>query len=786
MLACRPMLCFAAGVMLGAVAMRIRPELAERLIIGWLSAIGLFIWLILTPAKDGAADPANLPEGYAGHILPRPGFFARRGMNRSILIFSFLCLLAGATRQWQWGERAAAALRGLPDKYWFNATFQALGPSRVWPDEKGVWLAPVLLVSAEGNENINLPARLGGPEGLTFLRGDLILTRVRRERLNPPDYPGAFNLPLWLEKNEAFASFGVARPVKAGEKPFFRVIRLDYPPVLVLIGRHIDSIRGWAIGKTLEFGGTHGNLLSAMLYGYRHKLDVKLRDAFRRVGIGHVLAISGLHVGLVVGLLWWVGGWFGLAGRIKAAGCLVISLVYLGLAGGQVAAFRATMMACIHFLGIIAGRRGDMLNSLGAAALFLTFYNPASPMDISFQLSFTAMIFIHAGLGLHPGRRRGRARASAPLDWRSRLGGELSALARLSLATWIGLFPIIALVFNQVNLIGLLINIAVIPAMSVVLAGGLLLPWLGWIPGVSRLLVLPADFLVETAFWADRLPWSSFSCHRPEIYQAALFYAAAALFLLRGMFRDESWRRRWRNASGAMLALSFAGLLFGLVSEPPPPGGRISHLPGRGFGSLIVEAEDGDIAILGSLERSGLNQAGWLHSLKRSGRPDVIVVGGSVGDRLSSLSFHYELGETGNLEPTIPEQAGRRFGWRPVRRGSGIRFAYRRDLRGRLLWLAAKTGDKSVCIAPYPSLRQLEILADDAARMNFRLLCLGLPRGTGIDDSLPEFAVPVAVMGWAGQNFRPGWFSRRDYGAVRLEKELTGFDGVEWRLIPRE
>jgi ComEC/Rec2-related protein len=775
------MLCFAVAVMAGATAMRIWPEWADWLSFGWLAAaVPILFWLVLPPAP-AVVSLHKIPEGYARHILPRPGFFARRGLNTFMLLAGILFFLTGAWRQVSWQSGKEAGLNRLPREIWFNATFTALEPCRLLPDG-GAWRVKAVLVSANDGANVNLPVRLSGPAGIDFRRGDIILTRVRREELRQPAYPGAFDFSLWLERDGMFASFAVARPREANRPLRFQVVGIDSPPFPIRIRRHIDALRIWAIGAVRVNGGDQGAVLAAMLFGYRDDMDRELRDTFRRVGIGHVLAISGLHVGLVVGLFWWISGWLSLSGRIRAAACLVLSLVYLGLAGGQVAASRATLMACIHFSGIMVGRRSDMLNSLGAAAFILTLANPASPMDVSFQLSFTAIIFIHAGLEM---RDTVSTKRFQPRSARQRLAGGATALVRLSIATWAGLFPIIAMVFNQINLVGLPINIIVIPLMSLVLAGGLMLPCLGWIPGCGPILSFPAVILERIAHWADTLPYSSFPSHGPSKSTMLAFYFAAALFLIRKMMPAGKWRKCWRNISAGLLILSFVGLFASMKSFPPPAGGRIVVLPGWGFGSIVVETETGGLAVLGTIARGGQDEAGWLHSQRRSGAVGVVAIGRPREGRLYALAYHFGIAAAIDLENTVREFAGRRSGWLPIPETPGAEYAFRRDLRGRLLWLAARIGKRSVCVAPFITPNQVEMFRDDAIRLGFRLIFLGGLFRDGADPPvvIPDFKVPVVFFGRPERIAQPSWLSRREYGVISLADDLAGFDGRVWRLL---
>jgi hypothetical protein len=403
-------------------------------------------------------------------------------------------------------------------------------------------------------------------------------------------------------------------------------------------------------------------------------------------------------------------------------------------------------------------------------------------MDVSFQLSFTAIIFIHVGLETRGASSPNRFR---PRSARKRLADEVAALVRLSIATWAGLFPIIALVFNQINLVGLPINIVVIPLMSLVLACGLLLPCLGWIPGCGSVLSLPAALLERIALWADSLPYSSFPSHAPDKMAMLAFYLAVALFSIRNMIHAGKWRKRWRNGSAVSMFLSFIGLFAGMQSAPPPAGGRIAVLPGWGFGSLVVETETGGLAALGTVARGGQDEAGWLHSQRRSGAVGVIAIGRPREGKLYALDYHSGIAAAIDLANTDKEFAGRRTGWLPVPGTPGAEYAFRRDLRGRLLWLAARTGKRSVCVAPFLTANQLEMFRNDAARLDFRLIFLGGLRRDDPDSPAiaSGFTVPVIFFGKPDRISRPGWFSRREYGCIRLARDLSGFDGREWRRL---
>ena len=786
MLAGRPMLCFAVAAMTGAILARLFPGTDEWFSAGWLAAAVLVGWFVLTPGgRDSAETGAALPEGYARHVLPLPGFFARRGLNRLMIVAGWLFLMAGAERQTAWRKSVDMELSRLPGREWFSASFIALEPSHIRPGTENARRVRARLIEGGGIKNLNLTVQLQAPADERFRRGDLVLAWVRREQSRMQPYPGAFDPPLWLENNGVFARLAVPLVGKDGKKPYFRVINLEESTLSTWVRRLVDDLRSLAVDRTLELAGDQGSLLSAMLYGYREDLDRDLRDAFRRVGIGHVLAISGLHVGLLTGLLWWLGGWLSLSRRARSGGCLVLSFLYLGLAGGQVAAARATVMLGIHFLGGIAGRRSDMLNSLGAAALLLVFINPSAPFDVSFQLSFTAMVFIHASIRREPegGRRPQESARSGEANSRvRRVLAEIPPLARISFATWLGLFPIVASVFNQVNLIGLAINIVVIPLMTLVLAGGLLLPWLGWLPGCAWLLCLPSRALAGLTLAADRLPYASFSCHAPALPALAVFYLSAIVFLLGGLARDRTRQRRWRNVSMAGVGLAFLVVLVSMASEPPPAGGRTTILPGRGFGSLVAESAGG-AAVIGEWDRGGEDEADWLHSQRRGGGVGVLSLTRPGKDNLSALAYHYPLTAVTFLPKENRKEANLRKDWLPVPGAPGVEYAFRRDQNGKLVWLAARAGENSVCLTPYLTVNRLKTFRRDAREMKFRLLRLAFYGSGWKNLSPPDFPCLVAANAGSVPPDRPNWFNRGAYGALRLSGELVGFAGGRWEKI---
>ena len=155
--------------------------------------------------------------------------------------------------------------------------------------------------------------------------------------------------------------------------------------------RAIEAIRhhvNACIHRNLS--GTPAAILQGVLLGDRSALGEDVREAFRRAGVAHVLAVSGLHVGLIA-----AGAFFALrvmgCGR-RVTGCLTLLLVwgYAVVTGGSASVVRAATMATTVMGGGLIDREGNALNGLGFAAFVLLAWRPGDLFDVGFQLSFGA------------------------------------------------------------------------------------------------------------------------------------------------------------------------------------------------------------------------------------------------------------------------------------------------------------------------------------------------------------------------------------------------------------
>ncbi|MDP6777105.1 MAG: ComEC/Rec2 family competence protein, partial [Candidatus Latescibacteria bacterium] len=213
--------------------------------------------------------------------------------------------------------------------------------------------------------------------------GDRVRLRLRLRRPEPARNPGAFNYRDFLERKGIYGIGVVRRPdqilgVVPGEGGLlWQSIVL---PLRRLIRRAID--------KNLS-GGPAG-LLKGMLLGEKRSVPEPVRQAFTDSGVNHVLAVSGLHVGLIAAAAFFVCRGLGMGRAGTGVATVIVLVVYAAVTRLPPSVLRACAMASAAILGALIDRDGEGINVLGAAGLGILAWRPRDLFDIGFQLSFAA------------------------------------------------------------------------------------------------------------------------------------------------------------------------------------------------------------------------------------------------------------------------------------------------------------------------------------------------------------------------------------------------------------
>ena len=323
------------------------------------------------------------------------------------------------------------------------------------------------------------------------------------------------------------------------------------------------------------FPAKEASVMQTLLLGEKEELDAEVKALYQKNGIAHILSISGLHITLLGMGVYRLLKRLGLPVRAAVGGAMLL-LIYGVMVGMSVSASRAIGMYLLQMLGIFVGRTYDMLTGLGLMALLLVLQEPERLCDVSFLMSFGAVLGICILTPVLSGDGRERD-ADAELEvkgisawlrtvadilgdsayernkyregWRkvayegiqrivSAVKGDFAASVGVILFT----LPVQLWFFYEIPVYSVLLNLLVLPFMSVVVAGGILslIPGLGLVGTVDCLILWWYEWICGRF---AQLPGAIWCVGRPEIWQIVCYYVGIFLLVF-GREYVEAWKKR--------------------------------------------------------------------------------------------------------------------------------------------------------------------------------------------------------------------------------------------------
>lgn len=471
----------------------------------------------------------------------------------------------------------------------FAARIQA--PPDFYPDKTRLQLALEYAevdgrkIPVEGGVRLSV-----GESSRQWTIGSRLLAPLTLKRFHNFGTPGAFDFEWFMGAQGLYArayikTDGELTPLEAAASGGFFQRLSD--AAAAAVDRRRQMLRQW-LHQVLD--PPAAALAEALFLGYRHGIEPRFRDALNRAGVTHLLAISGLHLGLVAVALFWLGqtaaGWLlprllrRLSDRPPAwAVALAGALLYALLSGLALPTWRAALMLIFLAAATLSYRRPDPISFLAAAALLMLALDPTALWQVSFQLSFASFVGI---LLVYP-RFQPLFERFQPLlgRWPLRLIEPMVSAFFLSLAVSLVILPIVAYHFHGVSVAGLLANAVLVPLVGLLvlplgLFGLALAPALPWIAEPmlrvdGRLL----DLVRALVDWFGDWSWSYLWIGLLPLWALIGCYGLLALVLARG---PEHRRRRLLLAALVALALATGALA--------PARGRLAS------GSLEVDVID--------------------------------------------------------------------------------------------------------------------------------------------------------------------------------------------------
>ena len=310
---------------------------------------------------------------------------------------------------------------------------------------------------------------------------------------------------------------------------------------------------------------------SALVLGRREAIDPEVSEAFARTGVTHILAISGLHMVAVAGMLGLALSTLGWRRRPVSLAVLVATIAYAFLVGLRPSVVRASAMTVAGCYAGLRDRRPRMSDLLALAGPITLAINPAYLFDVGCQLSFLAVAALawagrplarRFGLGVRPDRVDPEASPTAQLDalelqygpawrrWFHKWTASMTALLLASAAVWAVTLPLVAMRFHLVPIAGILLNLALVPMAAPILGTAVLALGLGLIdPSMAAPPAWACSRLIESMIglvrFGARFPGGFAFTAGPPGWWVAAFYGglvmtAWASFRV-GILRRVAW-----------------------------------------------------------------------------------------------------------------------------------------------------------------------------------------------------------------------------------------------------
>ena len=380
----------------------------------------------------------------------------------------------------------------------------------------------------------------------------------------------------------------------------------------------------WKVGRWISRAGMGSgvDLVKAVVVGWRGALGRDVVRAFRRSATAHLLAISGLHLGMVwilgyilvrIGVGWAAALSPGISVRRWAAiGGLVLAGAYALISGASTPTIRALVMVGALTLGLVVGRPYDPWGGLCLAAIVIALGWPWAPASISLQLSMTAVaaVLVVGGWLKRLGQRRANGVVFKALGW-----------AVVGLGVGVALIPLQMHYFHELPLVGPLANLVVVPLVAGVVLplglGGVGLGWV-WETGGRWLVGLAGEvgqWAVELVRWLGASRWACLPVASPGVVAVVCAYAAGAAFVA-GARRSAAVISAAAIVAGTLQLLPRAGdgLLRAWVVDVGQGMGCVVRLPG---GKVMVVDGGGGAGRGMDVGRLAMGPLMWAEGIRR-------------------------------------------------------------------------------------------------------------------------------------------------------------------------
>jgi competence protein ComEC len=480
-----------------------------------VSGLSVYIWLILL------AVPAAATVFF--FFIPRFSVVSHY-VTAYLALACFICL--GAIRLTSYSqpqpsdicnlvadEPKLATIRGsvITEPYvnrypeWEFARFKPSDPTSSFY----LWITEIESVTGWAPVTGTVRVQVGEPV-FDLQPGDNIQAYCWLDRFGPPSNPGQFDVAAYLARRNVFVGVNIE------SRDGIDLLQSSSAGAFARFRARIRQAAASALIGDLPQEQTGRGLLQALLLGYRRDIDSETYHAFRKTGLLHFISLSGMHLGILFGIIWWLCKTAGFMKPARAVICAVAVAVFLMVVPPRAPTLRAAIICWVFCASVFFRRYPNPVNTLSLAAIMLLLIRPTQLFEAGWQLSFAAVLgivlladriyfFIYERIS-DLSRPLAAFRAKPFIRTISGMGTYILRLFSMGLAAWLGGAGILLYHFYTINPLVCIWTILVFPLVSAILITGFLkmilfflLPTLSWILGVA------ATFLSDALVWIVKL-----------------------------------------------------------------------------------------------------------------------------------------------------------------------------------------------------------------------------------------------------------------------------------------
>jgi competence protein ComEC len=531
----------------------VRAEAGAGRLLPWIPiAFGAGIALYFTAARE----PVAWVTAITAALLCTVAFLLRRQKTfpLAVMMAALAAGFASATL------KTARVAHGVLARPMFSVSLKGFVETREERERTDRFVLRVTQMESPRAQAKLERVRLSVKKGTAPAVGSFVELRARLLPPLAPLRPGSYDFGRDMYFQGIGASGFVMGGIKTSDPPFSGGFSLRYAAFMQGLRDAIDA----RIRTVLS--GDNRAIATALLTGRRDALSAPVNDAMFISGLGHVLSISGYHMAVVAGVVFFaVRALLALIPTLtvtfpikkwSAAAALLAAAFYLLLSGAEVATQRSFFMTAVVLIAIMVDRRAVTFRTLAVAAMIVLSIAPEALVHPSFQMSFAATLglvaLVQVGMPALFATPDSSATARAAL-WGGR---EIAMLALASLVAGLATTPYAAFHFHRVTPYGVLANLAAMPVVSVlVMPAGLLglvaMPF-GFDGVFWRIMAFGIDWMIAVARWVAALPGA---IGRMAAFGTGPLLAATTGIILLGLLRTPL---RWSGAGAIAMAVVWA------------------------------------------------------------------------------------------------------------------------------------------------------------------------------------------------------------------------------------